>query len=189
MQLPQSSDACTVVELRQYTLHPGMRDTLIDLFDREFVETQEAVGIRLYGQFRDLDDPNRFVWLRGFADMPARAAALGAFYGGTAWKSHKDKANATMIDSDDVLLLRYVGPWPGILSGGRLRPSVNGAGVPPGLFAISIYYPKPGASSEFVAFFERAAAPAPTEAGSSIIGCFITEQSANNFPALPVREG
>lgn len=30
-----------IVELRQYTLHPGKRDTLIELFDREFVETQE----------------------------------------------------------------------------------------------------------------------------------------------------
>jgi hypothetical protein len=25
---------CPVVELKQYTLHPGMRDTLIELFDR-----------------------------------------------------------------------------------------------------------------------------------------------------------
>ena len=33
-----------IVELRQYTLHPGQRDTLIDLFDREFVESQEAPG-------------------------------------------------------------------------------------------------------------------------------------------------
>src|SRR6185436_19195944 len=46
-----------VVELRQYTLHPGMRDVLIDLFDREFVETQEALGMTVLGQFRDLDDP------------------------------------------------------------------------------------------------------------------------------------
>src|SRR5688572_25580775 len=57
---------CPITELRQYTLHPGKRDTLIDLFDREFVETQEAVGMTLIGQFRDLDKPDRFVWLRGF---------------------------------------------------------------------------------------------------------------------------
>ena len=54
-----------IVELRQYTLHPGKRDTLIELFDREFVETQEAVGIQVIGQFRNLDDPDQFVWLRG----------------------------------------------------------------------------------------------------------------------------
>src|ERR1700734_1087769 len=94
---------CPIVELRQYTLHPGKRNVLIDLFEREFVETQEAAGMTLIGQFRDLDDPDRFVWLRGFADMSSRAQALAAFYGGPAWQAHRDAANATMIDSDNVL--------------------------------------------------------------------------------------
>jgi hypothetical protein len=35
--------------------------------------------MRIIGQFRDLDHPDRFVWLRGFADMEARTQALGAF--------------------------------------------------------------------------------------------------------------
>ena len=78
---------CPVLELRQYTLRPGMRDVLIELFEREFVESQEALGMTLVGQFRDLDDPNRFVWLRGFADMTTRAQALHDFYGGPVWKS------------------------------------------------------------------------------------------------------
>src|SRR5687767_14085568 len=65
-----SPTCCPVVELRQYTLHPGQRDVLIELFEREFVETQEAEGMRIVGQFRDLDNPDRFVWLRGFPDMP-----------------------------------------------------------------------------------------------------------------------
>src|SRR6266480_1882351 len=91
---------CPIVELRQYTLHPGKRDVLIDLFDREFVESQEALGMNIIGQFRDLDDPNRFVWLRGFHDMPSRAQALKNFYGGPVWKAHREAANATMIASD-----------------------------------------------------------------------------------------
>src|SRR4051794_14599882 len=95
-----------VVELRQYTLHPGKRDILIQLFDRELVETQDATGMVVLGQFRDLDDPDRFVWLRGFADMESRRAALAEFYGGPAWKMHAAAANATMIDSDNVLLLQ-----------------------------------------------------------------------------------
>jgi hypothetical protein len=48
---------------------------LINLFDREFVESQEALGMKIISQFRDLDNPNRFVWLRGFLDMPFRAQA------------------------------------------------------------------------------------------------------------------
>ena len=77
-----------VFELRQYTLHPGRRDALIELFDREFVETQEACGMRVLGQFRDLGDPDRFVWFRSFPDMARRKDALTCFYGGPAWKAH-----------------------------------------------------------------------------------------------------
>src|SRR5258706_16365234 len=97
-----------VVELRQYTLHSGMRDVLVGLFDREFVETQEATGMAVLGQFTDLDDADRFVWLRGFSDMDRRKVALANFYGGPVWKAHRVEANATMVDSDDVLLLRPV---------------------------------------------------------------------------------
>ena len=68
--------ASPVVELRQYTLHPGTRERFVDLFQREFVESQEAAGMTLIGFFRDLDDPDRYVWLRGFPDMEKRQAAL-----------------------------------------------------------------------------------------------------------------
>jgi len=98
----------TVIELRQYTLHPGRRDELIDLFVKELIEPQEAVGMTILGVFRDLDDPDRFVWLRGFPDMPTRARALDAFYNGPVWAEHANAANATMLDSSDARLLRPV---------------------------------------------------------------------------------
>ncbi|WP_433511263.1 NIPSNAP family protein [Nonomuraea sp. CA-143628] len=97
-----------IYELRNYTLHPGQRDTLIDLFEREFIEGQEEAGIGVVGHFRDLDEPNMYPWMRKFPDMEARRAALTAFYGGPIWKANRDAANATMIDSDNVLLLRPV---------------------------------------------------------------------------------
>src|SRR5512145_1042467 len=78
----------TVFELRQYTLHPGQRDVLVDVFDDNFVEGQEATGMRIIGQYRDLGDPDRFVWLRSFSDMAARKVALTDFYSGPIWKAH-----------------------------------------------------------------------------------------------------
>ena len=48
-----------IVELRQYDLVPGSRDTLIDLFDRRLIEGQEAEGMTIIGQFRDLDNPGQ----------------------------------------------------------------------------------------------------------------------------------
>ena len=103
-----SPEQIGVVELRQYTLQPGRRDELIELFDRELVETQEACGMQLLGQFRDEDRPDHFVWLRGFADMETRRQALTSFFSGPVWAMHARAAVATMIDSDDVYLLEPV---------------------------------------------------------------------------------
>jgi len=96
----------STIELRQYTLKSGRRDTLIELFEREFVDPLNAAGAYVLGTFRDVDDPDRFVWLRGFETMDKRAEALTTFYGGPVWAAHRSAANDTMVDSDNVLLLR-----------------------------------------------------------------------------------
>ena len=125
-----------VVELRQYTTRPGLRDTLIDLFETLFVEPQEAAGARLLGQFRDLDDPDRFVWIRGFASMEARLEALTTFYDGPVWRRHREAAVATMRDSGNVLLLRPVGRFAMPASGDLLLIALHALdGVDPDAFA------------------------------------------------------
>ncbi len=145
--------------------------------------------MRVIGQFRDLDGSNRLVWLRGFRDMPSRAEALKSFYyGGPVWKAHREAANATMIDSDNVLLLRPARPASGF-SLENDRPSLGASEVPRGLVVATIYYLDTPADVDFVDFFERALKPALIETGASILAYFVTESSANTFPTLPVREG
>ena len=184
------SDACAVVELRQYTLHPGRRDTLIALFDREFVETQEAVGISVMAQFRDLDRPDHFVWMRGFAGMEQRAAALATFYGGPVWAAHRDAANATMIDSDDVLLLRPARPGGGLALADRSQAAVAAAPAAPGLVMAQVCALRPGLNGgEAAAHFERHVAPVLAQHGATIVGGYISEPGPNTFARLPVREG
>lgn len=180
---------CPVVELRQYRLHPGRREELIGLFDREFVETQEAAGMSVIGQFRDLDDPDRFVWLRGFSDMDSRAEALGTFYGGPVWAEHKDAANATMIDSDDVLLLRPAREGSGFSTADGDRPAIGVRRFSEGLVAATICHLVAPADEGFSRHFESTLEPVLAEAGAEILACFVTEECENTFPALPVREG
>jgi NIPSNAP len=177
-----------VVELRQYALHPGARDVLIELFDTHFLESQEELGMKIIGQFRDLDDPDRFTWLRGFPSMAERPGPLQAFYTGPVWKAHASAANATMIDSDNVLLLRplHAGstfrlpdrrPAPGATTRGRALVE-----------AVVVSLAR-GVTPAEATSFERDAAMAAGEAGGSLLASFITEEAENNFPALPVREG
>jgi hypothetical protein len=152
-----------VVELRQYLLKPGRTDDLIEVFDRELVETQEACGMRVIGQFRDLDRPDWFVWLRGFADMEARRQALTDFYGGPVWKEHGPAAVDTMIDSDDVLLLE-----PSILALPERRPI--GDAIPAEL-TITVY--------EGVL---------DTDGEGDPLALLRTLRADNTYPALPIRE-
>jgi quinol monooxygenase YgiN len=178
-----------VVELRRYALHPGKRETMIELFDRELVETQEAVGMHVIGQFRDVDDPDAFVWLRGFDDMTARAAALEAFYCGPVWSEHRDAANATMIDSDNVLLLRPANPESALALEPLRRPPRATGTAPPGMIAATICSLSRSEAATFPTFFERELEPSLRRAGADVVAAYSTEHSPNNFPALPVREG
>lgn len=178
-----------IVELRQYTLRPGRRDVLIELFDREFVESQEGTGMAILGQFRDLDRPDRFVWLRGFEDMPRRAQALAAFYGGPIWKRHSARANATMIDSDDVLLLRPVSTRCGFLDPVADRPPPGQSTPPPSRVLATIYYRDRPFDEGFTQFFDRWVRPELVDSGAQVLACLQTQYAQNTFPALPVREG
>lgn len=155
----------TVIELRQYLLHPGRRDDLITLFEREFIEPQQAVGLQVLGIFRNAEREDHFVWLRGFAGMAERAQGLAAFYGGPVWQRRRDAANATMIDSDDVLLLRPLSPWP--------EPGEGG-----------------GEWLATVLLLKRAPDAALRDTlRTSGRRWLETEPAPNNFPPLPVREG
>ena len=178
-----------VVELRQYTLRPGQRDVLIELFDRELVESQEAAGMAIVGQFRDLDDPDRFVWIRGFPSMPSRARALASFYGGPVWKAHSARANATMIDSDNVLLLRPVTARSGFPAPAAARLPAGHAPAAPSRTLVTIYYRNQPFDQAFVDFFDHQARPVLIETGAMPLACLQTEQAENTFPALPVRTG
>jgi hypothetical protein len=178
-----------IIDLRQYTLYPGTRDDFIDLFDRELVEPQEATGMRVIGQFRDLGDPNRFVWMRGFTDMPAREKALTSFYvHGETWQRFREAANSHMIDSSDALLLHPVRPDRAFaLEPPDRRPSSE-SGTPASVVVATIYQlPKP-MDPDFLEYFDVSVLPVMASCGANVLGVFSTEYSPNNFPRLPLRE-
>lgn len=178
-----------VFELRQYTLHPGQRDVLVNVFDDHFVEGQEEQGIRVIGQFRDRDNPDRLVWLRSFPDMPARAAALQSFYSGPVWKTHNRTANATMVDSDNVFLLRPLRPETGFATSTIALPPPGTRRPGKGLLLASIVYLPRRTPTEFGEFFEKELKRHWEGAGASVIAQMVSEHSPNTFPGLPVRDG
>lgn len=179
-----------LVELRQYAMQPGQRDALIELFEREFVETQEAVGMAVLGQFRDLDEPDRYVWLRGFSDLATRLAGLTSFYGGDTWRTHRAAANATIADSDDVLLLRAARPGSGLDLSSETRLAKRASGTAAAgdarWFTITTYSLAAPADEELIDAALVATADAANAAKAAV---YVTEPAPNDYPRLPVREG
>jgi hypothetical protein len=168
-----------LVELRRYTLHPDTRAQFVQLFETEFVESQEALGIRVGGIFVDLDRPDVFVWLRGFAPGVDPGTALTAFYSGPVWKRHGPAANAMMIDSDDVFALR---PVPGVAD----LPVPRGERAPVGATAAPDYRVAAG-----VVLGEPDPVALAADLGAAVgapVAVLGTDDSPNYFPPLPLRE-
>ncbi len=177
----------TVVDLRQYTLHPGRRDDLIRVFEDHLVEGQEAGGMHISGHFRDLDDPDRFVWLRGFADLDARGRALRDFYYGPVWRAYGGAANETMLDSDNALLLRPLTVRAGYPTLDAPRPPVGATEIPVSVVIGSVYHRR-AAGDGLPELFATQIEPVLRDTGAEPVVVLESLVAENNFPPLPLRD-
>jgi hypothetical protein len=184
--LPAYAEATDpVIELRQYKIVHGRRSDFVALFDREFVDPQEQLGMRLVGQFEDMDDPDRFTWVREFPTIARRAALLSTFYGGPAWQAHRGEANPMLDDNDNVLLLKPSAPGKGFGAIER-RPNAHRERA---TVVATIHYLWKAPAEGFAPFFETHGRPVLERAGLPVLGSYVAETRPNDFPRLPVRQG
>jgi hypothetical protein len=179
--------AFDLVELRRYAMHPGRRDKLIALFEGAFIETQEAAGMVPVGHYRDLDDPDSYVWFRGFPQRARRHDALNEFYTSPTWLENRNDANATLLDSDNVLLLRDARAGSGFDVGGLTRP--EGTETAAESFVAVFLFMLDGPPGEaFLRAFEDTVVSV-VRAHARRVAVFVTDEHPNDYPRLPVREG
>ena len=181
-----------VIELRNYLIRDGMTGDFIRYFEEHFLFSQRETGMHVLGQFEVMDDPTRFVWIRGFEDMAARLRGLSDFYGGPFWQARRSEVNAMILDSDDVHLLRPLGPGVTLAGGLSLedrRAEPLGV-VPPrtGLVAVDFHRAEPEALDRLVELFEHRARPALLAQGHHVLGHFVAERAPNDYPRLPVTQ-
>jgi hypothetical protein len=69
------------------------------------------------------------------------------------------------------------------------RPALGSRGKQDGFVTATIYYFDAPVDSTFIDTFENTIKPALIQAGASLLAYFVTEDSPNTFPGLPVREG
>ena len=93
-----------IVEVRSYRIKPGQREAFINFFETRAVPAQHAHGMKIVGPLLDLENPNKFVFLRSFPSLEARDRMKDAFYEGELWKNELEAIAMPMIDSYDVIL-------------------------------------------------------------------------------------
>ena len=184
--LPMPKSAYTVFEFRNYVMQPEGRDVLIDMFEREFLDAYESGGTRVIATFRNLDDADRWVWIRAFADGKARGKALNNFYSSAAWRSLRGPANATIGDVSNALLLR-------LHDGDAVtdidkRPKAGSTRVPGSLIVATTHLLQDCGDADFAARFAKEAAPVLRKLGSAPFATFTTERGPNSFPRQAVRD-
>ena len=93
-----------IVEVRSYRIKPGKRDEFIKMFETRAVPGQREYGIQIVGPLLDVENPNKFVFLRSFPSLEERERMKDAFYGGELWKNELEAIAMPMLDSYDVIL-------------------------------------------------------------------------------------
>jgi NIPSNAP len=93
-----------IVEVRSYRTKPGRREEFIEFFQTRSVPALRSHGMKVMGPLLDLENPNKFVWLRSFPSLEERDRMKNEFYEGELWKSELESIAMPMLDSYDVIL-------------------------------------------------------------------------------------
>lgn len=93
-----------IVEVRSYRIRPGRRAEFIQRFEKRAVPALRAHGMQIMGPLLDLENPNKFVFLRSFPSLAERERMTKAFYEGEQWKNELEAIAMPMLESYDVIL-------------------------------------------------------------------------------------
>ena len=93
-----------IVEVRSYRIKPGRREEFINFFETRAVPALRSYGMTILGPLLDLENPNKFVWLRSFPSLEDRERMRDAFYGSELWKNELEEIAMPMLESYDVIL-------------------------------------------------------------------------------------
>ena len=93
-----------IVEVRSYRIKPGRRAEFVEFFETRAVPALREHGMKVLGPLLDVENPNKFVWLRAFPSLEERDRMKEAFYEGELWKRELESIAMPMLDSYDVIL-------------------------------------------------------------------------------------
>ena len=87
-----------IVEVRTYTIKPELRQRFIDLWEARTKPLQLSLGMGVIGPYLDLENPDRFVWLRTFPSMEERERMKRALYESDEWTGELEVMIMPMLE-------------------------------------------------------------------------------------------
>lgn len=95
-----------LVEIRRYIIVPGRREEFVTWFETEAAPAMTAAGIRVLRSFVSVDDPDVFVYLRGFADEEERDRLTRAFRDSDIWTGRLRERAQELETGYDIEVVR-----------------------------------------------------------------------------------
>ena len=93
-----------IVEVRSYRIKPNRRAEFITLFETKAIPAQRSHGMKIVGPLLDVENPNKFVFLRSFPSLEERDRMKADFYEGPLWKNELEAIAMPLLESYDVIL-------------------------------------------------------------------------------------
>ena len=147
--------------------------------------------MRIWGQFRDLNDENHFVWVRGYRSMEDRKAGLSRFYFSSMWQETSPEILKMLVPGTSRVRLLEPATEEGFGKGHK-RPALVSEiseGESRGIVVAQVFLAGEGDAAAPAEEVERALGTAAATAGGQSLGLFLSSGEPNNFPLLPYIEG
>jgi NIPSNAP len=177
-----------LVEFRNYQILPGAIEAFVEHFENHFLESQEELGMDIVGQFRVVDDTQRFVWIRRYLEPSSRGTSLRQFYTGPVWKEFGPRANELMVDHTDVHLLIPHSSASAFAPGHVPHVERRGDPAEPVSTVVAAFFEVDEAHGLSPATVSQMATVLEHAPGVAELGRLVTAAIPNDFAPLPVHE-
>jgi hypothetical protein len=92
-------------EMRTYNTKPGKHAEFVEIFRSKSIPAPTEIGMKILGPFLSTEDPDTFVFMRGFPDRASREPMKAKFYEGDLSKSELENTLLPMLESYEVVLV------------------------------------------------------------------------------------
>ena len=172
-----------VIELRNYRMRVGARDSFISYFEEHLLSPQAEMGGYPLGGYRVKGEEDQFCWIRGFENISYRSGFLPGFYGGTIWAQHREAANSHLSNNDEVYLLRPVAVKDGDLKTLSYLPA--SALLPHGGIVVADLIIANTKRAALQVLWAQHYLPILEQSGLKEYSLWVSEETPNDFPRLP----